>query len=116
MVLVPLAPCATLTLDGEAASVKFGAGADGVTLIVIEVLPVEPPAPPEIEAPYMVTVVAAVTVGAVQLNDQESGVLVADEMWVISPLISCVVVLAVKVPAVAATSRPLFGVPLLASV
>ena len=62
MVLMPLAPCVTLTLDGEAASVKFGAGAAAVTVrLTVAVWLKEP------EVPVMVTVevpVAAVPLAA----------------------------------------------------
>ena len=62
MVLMPLAPCVTLTLDGEAARVKFGAGAAAVTVrLTVAVWLKEP------EVPVMVTVevpVAAVPLAA----------------------------------------------------
>ena len=93
-----------------------GATAGGFTVIVSTPVPVDPPYPPEIEAPYIVTVVVVLTVGAVQLNVQLRGVEVSDARWVISPLITCVFDPAVNVPADAATSNPLFGPPLLFSV
>jgi hypothetical protein len=79
-------------------------------------VPVDPPDPPEIEAPYSVTVVGVVTVGAVQLYAQLSGDEVSAASCVISPFITCVLDPAVNVPAVAATSNPLFGLPLLVRV
>jgi hypothetical protein len=57
-----------------------GATAGGFTVIVSIPVPVDPPYPPEIEAPYIVTVVVVVTVGAVQLNVQVRGVEVSDAM------------------------------------
>jgi hypothetical protein len=93
-----------------------GAVAAGFTVIVTTVEPVDPPYPPEIEAPYIITVVGVVTVGAVQLNVQLSGDDVSDVVWVISPFITCVFDPAVNVPADAPTSNPLFGLPLLVKV
>jgi hypothetical protein len=90
-----------------------GATAAGFTVIVSTVVPVDPPYPPEIEAPYMVTVVVVVTVGAVQLNVQLRGVEESAAIWVISPFITSVVDPAENVPADAPTSNPLFGPPLL---
>ena len=95
---------------GDAEMEKSGV-TGGFTVISTEVLPVDPPKPPEIEAPYIVTVVVLVTEGAVQLNAQLSGAAVSGAMWVISPFNSRVVDPAIKVPCVAATSRPLFAVP-----
>ena len=85
-------------------------------MIETTVEPVDPPYPPEIDAPYIITVVVVVTVGAVQLKPQLNGELVAEEVCVISPLITCVFDPAVNVPADAPTSSPLFGLPLLLNV
>jgi hypothetical protein len=93
-----------------------GAVAAGFTVIVTTVEPVDPPYPPEIEAPYIVTVVGVVTVGAVQLNVQLKGDEESAAIWVISPFITCVVDPAVNVPADAPTSSPLFGPPLFVKV
>jgi len=108
---VAVCPAVTVWLPG--CDVIDGATAGGFTVIVSIPLPVDPPYPPEIEAPYIVTVVVVVTVGAVQLNVQVSGVEVSDALWVISLFITCVFDPAVNVPADAATSNPLFGPPLL---
>jgi len=93
-----------------------GAVAAGFTVIVTTVEPVAPPYPPEIEAPYIVTVVGVVTVGAVQLNAQLRGEVPSAAMCVISPFITWVVDPAVNVPADAPTSNPLVGLPLLFNV
>jgi hypothetical protein len=62
MVLVPLAPCVTLTLDGEAARVKFGAGAVALTVrLTVAVWLSEPEVP--------VIVMVEVPVAAVPLAD-----------------------------------------------
>src|SRR5207302_6421098 len=61
--------------------------------------PVEPPYPPEIDAPYIMTVVVVVTVGAVHLKPQLIGDVVIDAVCVISPLITCVFDPAANVPA-----------------
>jgi hypothetical protein len=96
--------------------VIVGAVAAGFTVIETTVDPVDPPYPLEIEAPYIITVVVVVTVGAVQLKVQLNGEVVIAARCVISPLITCVVDPAVNVPAEAPTSSPLFGVPLLLNV
>ena len=93
-----------------------GAVTAGFTVIVTTAEPVDPPYPPEIEAPYIETVVVVVTVGAVQLKLQLKGADVAAVVWVISPLITWVPDPAENVPAVAPTSSPLLGVPLLLKV
>jgi hypothetical protein len=77
---------------------------------------VDPPYPPEIDAPYSVTVVEVVTVGAFQLNVQLRGAVLSAASCVISPFITCVLDPAVNVPALAATSNPLLGLPLLVRV
>ena len=112
-VTLKLAVCAAVTVWLAGCDVIEGAVAAGFTVIVTTVEPVDPPYPPEIEAPYIVTVVAVVTVGAVQLNVQLRGDVPSAVMWVISPFITCVVDPAVNVPAEAPTSNPLFGLPLL---
>jgi hypothetical protein len=93
--------------------VIVGAVAAGFTVIVTTAEPVDPPYPPEIDAPYIETVVAVVTVGAVQLKLQLRGVDVAADVCVISPLMTWVPDPAENVPADAPTSSPLLGVPLL---
>jgi hypothetical protein len=90
--------------------------AAGFTVIVTTVEPVDPPYPPEIEAPYIITVVAVVTVGAVHVKLQLRGDVVSAAICVISPFINCVVEPAVNVPADAPTSNPLLGLPLLLKV
>jgi hypothetical protein len=69
------------------------------------VVPVPPPAPLT-AAPYMVTAVLVVTVGAVQENVQEC--VLVDALCVISPFNTFVPAPAMNIPAVEATSNPPF--------
>jgi hypothetical protein len=79
-----------------------------MTVMLWVVVPVPPP-DPSTAAPYIVTTVLLVTVGAVHENVQEC-VLVA-EACVISPFSTFVPAPAVNVPAVEATSNPPFPPP-----
>jgi hypothetical protein len=115
-VTLKLAVCPAVTVWFPGCAVIDGAVAAGFTVIVTTVEPVDPPYPPEIEAPYIVMVVGVVTVGAVQLKLQLSGDVASAAIWVISPFINCVVDPAVNVPADAPTSNPLLGLPLLLKV
>jgi hypothetical protein len=115
-VTLKLAVCPAVTVLFAGWEVIDGALAAGFTVTVRVAVPVDPPYPAEIDAPYMVTVVEVVTVGAFQLNVQLRGVELSEASWVISPFITCVLDPAVKVPALAATSNPLLGVPLLVRV
>jgi hypothetical protein len=68
-----VAVCPAVTVWFAGCDVIDGAVAAGFTVIVITVEPVDPPYPPEIDAPYIMTVVGVLTVGAVQLNVQLKG-------------------------------------------
>ena len=115
-VTLKLAVCPAVTVLFAGWEVIDGALAAGFTVTVRVAVPVDPPYPPEIDAPYRVTVVEVVTVGAFQLNVQLRGVALSAASCVISPFITCVLDPAENVPALAATSNPLFGVPLLVRV
>jgi hypothetical protein len=92
---------------------RFGFVAGAVTVVVSMVVPV-PPLEPSIAAPYIVCVVFAVTVGAVQLNVQLCVLFAV--VWVISPPITWVVLPAVNVPPVEATSKQPLPPPLTVNV